>query len=50
MSIITEIQLFKACIEKPKTSLKVMDLYLDRVKDPQDLKDKSEDQVVNQKA
>lgn len=50
MSLITETGLFKACVEKPKTSLKVSDLYLERVRDPQDTADKSEDQIAAQKA
>lgn len=50
MSLITETALFKACVEKPKTGLRVSDLYLAKVKDPHDAMDLSEEQITAQKA
>ena len=50
MSMITEIGLFKACVEKPRGGLNLSELCLTKIKEPHDAKDLSEQDITARKA
>ena len=50
MSQITETALFEACIQKPRSNLKIASLNLDKVKDPKNVAAMSKETIKLQKA
>lgn len=50
-AVVTETALFRACVEKPKSNLRVQDMYLERVKEPSNPECAlTPDQIASQKA
>lgn len=50
MSMITEVSLFKACVENPRSYYKISDLNLAQIREPQDAANLTEDEILNRKA
>ena len=50
MSTVTELALFKSCVESPQYIKHLNELNMDRISDPQDLKDITEEVYYQKKA